>query len=130
LKFGSDQVTADAQIGRTLSQRDAAEQAALQRQTAEAVAHAQDEKAKSDRAAAEESAASKPTGDSRLAELKKREALLEMLLRRLREDWKDLPQKNTKTSRNAYALNQQIREVERELFEVRQQEKLVRLESH
>jgi hypothetical protein len=125
----ADQVTADAQLGKSLGQRDAAEQAAIQQQAAETVARVRDAKAKSDQAAAEQSAAAKPTRDSRLAELRRKEALLQMQLDRLHEDWKDLQQKNPKTSPNAYALKQQIRAVERELFDVRQQEKLVKIQS-
>ena len=125
----ADQVTADGELGRSLGQRDAAEQAAIQQQTAETAARVHEAKAKSDQAAAEQSAAAKPTRDSRLAELKKKEALLQMQLDRLHEDWKDLEQKNPKTSPNAFALKQQIRAVERELFDVRQQEKLVTIQS-
>jgi hypothetical protein len=125
----ADQVTADAQQGKSLSQRDAAEQAAIQQQAAETAARIREARVKSEHASAEQSAAAKPTRDSRLSELKKKEALLQMQLDRLHEDWKDLEQKNPKTSPNAFALKQQIRAIEREIFDVHQQERLVRIES-
>jgi hypothetical protein len=124
----ADQVTSDVELARSLGHQDASQQAAIQQQAAENAARVREANARQQQSAAEKSAASKPAHDSRLVQLQKKETLLKLQLERLREDWRDLQQHDPKTSPNAYALKQQIRAVERELLDVRQQQTILRME--
>ena len=147
----ADQITTDATFSEQLRQKDAAEQQTLEREVAAREARAQEAAANQQQQIAalgaqqEQGSEHSKSVEGKLEEIRKKRELLKIQLDRVHFEQKDLPPPNSshpvghkrgphgphtviETSPNAFKLEKQAKELEQQIFDLNEQEKLLRLQ--
>lgn len=148
-EVAQDQITTDSQAAALLSQREQSQQEALEKEAAEREVRYKEsllrrQKEESEAARARKTVNATPL-DRQLNEIHKQRDLLKIELDKVKFEQKDLPPPNSsyrihqrrypyhptvvRTSPNAFKLEQRRKEIERELFELDQKERLLKVQS-